>query len=128
MALPQREPPIEIPLGGSLDQATGRLFRGPTALAESLNGDHDKRGYLKKSRGFTRIPLTATTHGATPEQIFCTVGVDAYGELVLMGRDFLYTVGAPDTDIDGAALILRGPACVGNVSTGVVHVAPISEG
>jgi len=112
--------PIEIPLGGGPSQATGRLFRGPNVLEINTNGDHDRAGYLVKARGFTRIPLTTTTHGDTPESVFVSLGVMA-GELLVVGRNNAYAVAAPAASIDGATLVLRGPSMVGAFEIGTVH-------
>jgi hypothetical protein len=122
-ATPQQ--PIEIPLGGGPSQATGRLLRGPNVLEFNANADHDKAGYLVKARGFTRIALTTTTHGETPEIAFLSVGTDAQGELALVGVRDVYGVAANAPNVDGAALVLRGPALNGNYRAGVIHVSAI---
>lgn len=118
--------PIEIPFGGGPSQATGRLLRGPNTLEANVNGDHDKAGYLRKARGFSRLALTTTVQGEAPEVVFVSVGTDR-GELVIVGRDAVYGVGAPAPDIDGAALVRRGPSLVGNYEFGVIHTSPIGR-
>lgn len=118
--------PIEIPLGGGPSQGVGRLFRGPDVLERCQNADHDKAGYLVKSRGFTRIALTTTTHGETPEAVFVSVVVDR-GELAIVGRDNTYGVAANSAAVDGAALVLRGPSIVGAFSVGTIHGTAMGE-
>jgi hypothetical protein len=117
---------LEIPLGGQPEETAGRLFRGPSSLTANTNGSHEKHGYLTKARGYRRADLTTTVLGFTPETLFVCVGLDA-GELVLVGRDFTYSVGAPGTDIDEAQLIRRGPSPIGNYRTGTVHVSALAE-
>jgi hypothetical protein len=118
--------PLEIPLGGGPSQATGRLLRGPNVLESNANGDHDKGGYLIKARGFTRIALTTTTHGETPEGVFVSLGIDR-GGLVLVGLRDIYGVVAPTASVDGAALVRRGRSMVGSYRVGIIHGSGISE-
>lgn len=118
--------PIEIPLGGGPSQALGRLLRGPDVLERAQNVDHDKAGYLVKARGYTRIGLTTTTHGETPEGVFVSVGIDR-GGLVLVGLRDVYGVVAPTASVDGAALVRRGRSMVGSYRVGVIHGSSISE-
>ena len=126
MQLPDIET-IEIPRGGQPEETAGRLFRGPNALEANTNGSHEKHGYLTKARGYLRADLATTVLGFTPESLFVTVGLDAE-ELVLVGRDFTYTVGAPAADIDEAQLVRRGPSLIGNYRTGTIHVSALAEG
>lgn len=119
--------PIEIPLGGGPSQATARLLRGPNVLYANTNGDHDKAGSLAKARGFTRIALTTTTHGETPEAVMVSVGIDR-GALVLTGLRDVYGVAAPTASIDGAALVRRGRSMVGSYRVGIIHGSALSEG
>lgn len=125
MGTPQN--PIEIPLGGGPAEAVGRLFRGPDTLERCQNGRHDKAGYLVKERGFTRIPLTTTALGETPEAVFVSLGVDR-GELVAVGLDYVYGVAANAAAIDGAALVRRGPAMIGQFNVGMVHGSAMGDG
>jgi hypothetical protein len=122
--MPTEQQPLEIPLGGGPSQATGRLFRGPDVLESNQNGRHDKAGYLVKELGFTRIALTTTTHGETPEAVYVALAVDR-GELVLVGRDAVYGVAANAAVVDGAALVRRGPSMVGAYSVGLIHAASL---
>ena len=124
--MPTPQNPIEIPLGGGPSQALGRLLRGPDVLERCQNADHDKAGYLVKARGYTRIALTATTHGETPETVFVSVGIDR-GGLVLVGLQNVYGVVAPTASVDGAALVRRGLSMVGNYRVGVIHGSSLSE-
>lgn len=124
MATPQN--PIELPLGGGPSQAVGRLLRGPDVLERCQNADHDKAGYLVKARGFTRIALTTTTHGETPETVFTSLGIDR-GGLVLVGLRDVYGVVVPTPSVDGAALVRRGRSMVGNFRVGIIHGSNISE-
>lgn len=123
-ATPQQ--PIEIPLGGGPSQSAGRLLRGPNILEANANGDHDKAGYLRKARGYTRIPLTTTTHGETPEAVFVSVGTSK-GELVLVGFRDTYGIAASSAVVDGASLVRRGPSLVGNYRVGTVFFGPLAE-
>lgn len=118
--------PIEIPLGGGPSQLTGRLLRGPNVLESNANADHDKAGYLVKQRGYTRIALTTTTHGETPEAVFVALGIDR-GGLVLVGLRDVYGVVVPTASVDGAALVRRGRSMVGSYRVGVIHGGSISE-
>jgi len=122
--MPSEQQPIEIPLGGGPSQATGRLFRGPDSLESNQNGRHDKAGYLVKELGFTRIPLTTTTHEETPEAAYVGLALDR-GELVLVGRDDVYGVAATSAVVDGASLVRRGPSMVGAYSIGLIHAASL---
>jgi hypothetical protein len=124
MATPQN--PIEIPLGGGPSQAVGRLLRGPDVLERSQNADHDKAGYIVKARGYTRIALTTTTHGETPETVFTAMGIDR-GGLVLVGLRDVYGVVVPTPSVGGAALVRRGRSMVGNYRVGIIHGSNISE-
>ena len=126
MPIPEQEP-IEIPLGGGPSQATGQLFRGPTSLERARNVDHFEQGYLVKARGYTRIALTTTTHGETPEAVFVGLGVD-HGELVLVGHDYVYGVAANAASIDGAALVRRGPTIRGAFEFGTIHGTATGDG
>ena len=124
----QRMPPVVIPLGQGPDESTARLFRDPTrVLADVRQGDVSKPPGLRKARGFTRIALTTTTHGETPEAVYVSVAVDHLGELVLVGRDNVYGVAAPSASVDGAALVLRGPSLVGTFEIGMVHSGAIGR-
>lgn len=125
MATPQN--PIEIPLGGGPAQSTGRLFRGPDTLERAQNVDHTQAGYLIKARGFTRIPLTTTALGETPEAVFVSLGLDR-GELVAVGLDRIYAVAANSAAIDGAALVRRGPSMIGQYNVGMVHGSAMGDG
>ena len=118
--------PIEIPLGGGPSQAVGQLFRGPDTLESNQNGRHDKAGYLVKERGFTRLALTTTTHGETPEAVYVSVATDR-DELVLVGMTYVYGVAANAPSVDGAALVRRGPSMVGDYDIGLIHTASLGR-
>lgn len=122
MAIPQE--PVTIPLGVSLDQSSARLFRGPDALAVTVNGDTTHAGALHKARGFTRVTTSTTVMAETPEAVFVSVGTD-HDELVLVGFTYVYSVVAPTASVDGGQLVRRGPSMIGNFKTGVVHVASL---
>ncbi len=117
---------IHIPLDGSQDDKTARLVRGPATLRRTINVDHSVRGEVRKRRGTTRIPLTTTVQGETPETCFVSIGVSR-DELVLVGRDYLYGVAAPTAAVDGAALVRRGPSIIGAFQIGLIHGSSISE-
>ena len=117
---------IHIPLSGQQDDKTARLSRGPNVLRKAVNVGHRIRGELRKRRGFTRITTTGTVDGSTPEAVFVAVA-ERDGELVLVGRDSIYSVAANDNIVDTEALVLRGPSMVGNYKLGTIHVSPISE-
>jgi hypothetical protein len=123
----QRQPPIEIPLGGSLDQSAGELFRGPNVLADCSNGSHGKAPELRKRLGYTRLDTATTTHGETVDTVLVSLGVDLGGELVIVGRDHVYGVAAPDASVDGHAIVLRGPSHVGNFQVGILHTTALGE-
>ena len=117
---------MTIPLDGSQDDKTARLARGPSVMRRSVNCDHSHIGEVRKRRGTTRIDTSETTHGDSPEAVFVALGVDR-GELVLVGRDRVYGVAAPENDIDGAALVLRGPSMVGSYETLLIHTASLGR-
>lgn len=116
---------LHISLGGSQDDKTAKLARGIEVLRHVRNGDHSHPGELRKRRGFTRIPLTSTTHGETPESVFVSLGVTGGGELVLLGFRDVYGVAANDAAVNDAALVRRGPSMLGSYRVGTVHAAPI---
>jgi hypothetical protein len=124
--MPSPQQPTEIPLGGGPAESVGRLFRGPDVLERNHNARHDKAGYLVKERGTTRIALTITTHGETPEAVFAGLGVDR-GELVLVGLSYVYGVAANAPNVDGAALVRRGPSMLGDFEIGLIHTASIGQ-
>lgn len=123
-----RQPLLTIPLGVGPDQATAKLLRDGTQVVETtLNGQVDKAGGLRKARGYTRIALTTTTEGGTPEAVFEAVGTDR-DELVLVGHDYTYAVAANSAAVDGAALVLRGPTLRGAFEIETIHGSPIGDG
>lgn len=116
---------LTIPLDGQQDEKIGRLARGqnPTILRHANNVLHEKAGEARKRRGFERITTSATVLAQTPEAVFVALGVDAIGELVLVGFRDVYGVVSNDNDVDGSALVRRGPSCVGTYERGVLHVS-----
>ena len=129
MTLPKAQS-IEIPLGGAgLQESTGSLFRAPGVLSDCVNGVHGKAPELRKRRGFTLLDTDTTVFGETIEGVFVSLGVDAVagGELVIIGRDYVYGVASPDATVDGHSLVRRGPSALGNLRAGIVHSSPIGE-
>lgn len=121
----QRMAPVTIPLGQGPDEATARLLRdGTQALQVIRNGDVTKAGGVRKARAFARIALTTTTHGQTPETVYCALGIDR-GELVLVGKNYVYGLAANAASVDGAALVRRGPSMIGDYEAGLVHAASL---
>lgn len=125
MTLPKAQS-IEIPLGGAgLQESMGRLFRAPGVLAECNNGVHGKAPELRKRRGYTLLDTDTTVFGETVEAVFVSLGVDLVGggELVVVGRDYVYGVASPDATVDTHSLVRRGPSQIGNIRAGVIHAA-----
>lgn len=115
---------LHIPLGGSQDDKTARLSRGPGVLRAVYDCDQGHVGEQRKRRGFTRIPLDEEILGVSPEAVFLSLAVWE-GTLVLVGVRDVYGVAANDDVVDGAALVRRGPSMAGSYRTGIVHVSPI---
>lgn len=109
----QRQPPIEIPLGGGPDEATGRLFRGPGKLRVAQNVDQTKQGQLGKRRGYRLLDLSRETGGAVPGTIVEALGTYR-GELVVIGPNEVYGAHTDETLATGHAVTYRGPSLVGN--------------
>lgn len=109
-------PVIEIPLAGSLDQATGRLVRGPAILRLAENVTHDKDGELRKRRGYRLVDVSFETHRLDIEVLFVSVATLA-DELVIYGRDFMYSLHADEPVVDLASLTRRGPTMVGDADS-----------
>lgn len=117
---------LHIPLDGSQDDKTARLSRGLGVMRRSINVDHSHAGEARKRRGTTRIPLTTTTHGETPEAVYVALGQDR-DELVLVGHDYTYGVAANTSAVDGAALVRRGPSIRGQFEIGMVHGSAMGD-
>lgn len=95
-----------------LDQKTDHKLRAPGKLASAINVEFDKVGSLNKRRGYRRISTSVTAHGQTPESVFTSVAT-YHGELLLLGEEYAYAVGATTAIVDGASLIRRGPVLRG---------------
>lgn len=122
----EKAPPVEIPLGGTLQQSVARLFRGPDTLRDARNVEQSKEGGLRKRRGHRLLDLSTDTNGNTPEVAF--VGVGTYREeLTVYGRENFYAVHADTAIVDGASVTLRGPTMVGDWDRLDIHSAAIAE-
>ena len=127
----QKQPPVEIPLGVGVDEARGKLFRDPTSsLDVCTNGQHGQAPELRKRRGYAKLPTATDALGNTVDLVLVSLGVESVngGELVIVGRDHVYGVAAPDGTVDGQALVLRGPSFVGNFAAGIVATTSIGDG
>jgi hypothetical protein len=118
--------PVQIVLEG-LDQKTDSKMRAPGKLASAINVEFDKVGALNKRRGYRRVTTSTTTHGQTPEAVFTAVAT-YNGELVVIGEEYLYAVGAIAADIDGGSLIRRGPVLRGSYRVRDIAQASIGSG
>ena len=126
----QKQPPVEIPLGVGLDESRGKLFRDPaSSLAVVLNGQHGQAPELRKRRGYTKLPTSTDVLGNSVDTVLVSLGVEAVngGELVIVGRDHVYGVAAPDATVDGQAIVERGPSFIGNFAAGIVATTSIGD-
>lgn len=127
MTFPNPLQVITIPLAGMVNDKIARLARGPQVMRRTDNTSHALQGELGKRRGFTRITTTGSVGGQQPDGVLVAVG-DNKGELVVIGRNNIYSIGTPDETVStGEALIHRGPSMSGNFSLGTIHVSPVSN-
>lgn len=124
----QRMPPLVVPLGQGPTEQIARLFRDSKALADVRNANCDKAGGLRKARAYARIPMSQTVMREVPEVVFLSVGTTVEHELVVVGRDSVYSVAAPSASIDGSALVRRGPSIAGTFSITTVHGSAMGNG
>jgi hypothetical protein len=118
---------VHLPLSGQQNEKESRLRGNMQTLGRTANADHRIVGELRKRKGFTRISTSAVLGGGTPpDALFLSLGVRD-GELVLCGRNDVYSILANDDSIDGTAIVRRGRSMCGSFSLGVAHVGPISE-
>ena len=118
---------VHLPLALQQNEKDSRLRGDMQTLQRTANCDHRIVGELRKRKGYTRISTADVLGGGTPpDAVFLSLGVRD-GELVLCGRNDIYSILANADSIDGTAIVRRGRSMCGSFNLGVAHVGPISE-